>query len=167
MAPQLTPAERGRIVGMLESGRSVKAIAREMGVCPKTVRKWRDRFNERNNVERKEGSGRPRSTTPETNEIIYEESQGLDGDTFYTARQLANRLGLNISPRTVVRILKEMGIHSRRAAKKEYISMYHRFVRLQYATRLGDLPALSYARVIFSDEKVSLPTMCTCLFTFR
>jgi len=46
---RLTPCGRERIVRQIESGQTPKAVGLAAGVCPRTVRKWVDRY-------RREGS---------------------------------------------------------------------------------------------------------------
>src|SRR5262245_7442720 len=41
---RLTPRGRERIVRQVESGQAPKAVAETAGVCPRTVRKWVDRY---------------------------------------------------------------------------------------------------------------------------
>jgi len=40
----LTPLGRERMVNMVGSGQTPKAVSEDVGVCPRTVRKWIDRF---------------------------------------------------------------------------------------------------------------------------
>ena len=41
---RLTPFGRERIVRQVESGQTPGAVAEAAGVCPRTVRKWVDRY---------------------------------------------------------------------------------------------------------------------------
>ena len=41
---RLTPRGRERIVRQFESGQTLEAVAEAAGVCPRTVRKWVDRY---------------------------------------------------------------------------------------------------------------------------
>jgi transposase-like protein len=41
---RLTPRGRERIVRQVESGQTPEAVAQAAGVCPRTVRKWVDRY---------------------------------------------------------------------------------------------------------------------------
>jgi transposase-like protein len=42
---RLTPRGRERIVWQVESGQTLGAVAEAVGVCPRTVRKWVDRYH--------------------------------------------------------------------------------------------------------------------------
>lgn len=96
---------------------------------------------------------------------IFDASQRQVGDSFLTARRLTIRLGLDISHKTIINRLKEVRIHSRRAAKKEVITFVHRYIRNLFARRLQHLPAVTYHRIIFSDEKVRMPPACKLFIT--
>ena len=54
---RLTPRGRERIVRQFESGQTLEAVAEAAGVCPRTVRKWVDRY-------RREGLAGLRSLIP-------------------------------------------------------------------------------------------------------
>ena len=41
---RLTPRGRKRIVRQVESGQTLEAVAEAVGVCPRTARKWVDRY---------------------------------------------------------------------------------------------------------------------------
>ena len=44
---RLTPRGRERIVRQVESGQTPEAVAEAAGVCPRTVRKWLDRYRQK------------------------------------------------------------------------------------------------------------------------
>jgi len=56
-------ALRGRIIGLYQSGLSLRAVARQMGISPATVKKWVDRHENGDLMTDKPTSGRPRCTT--------------------------------------------------------------------------------------------------------
>ena len=65
-------AERGAIIALTHAGKSQTQIANAVGVARSTVKLWQDRFEDSEDVKRKVGSGRPRSTTPEQDQSILE-----------------------------------------------------------------------------------------------
>ena len=93
---------KGRVCGMLESGKSVAEIARELPVSRRTIQRWRGNLFP---LFDKPRSGRPRQTCSESNEKIV--SAALR-DPSLTSSELA--ADVNISRWTVQRRLKEAGL---------------------------------------------------------
>jgi hypothetical protein len=54
---------------------------------------------------------------------------------------------------TIFRRLKIEGLHSRVAAKKEFLTAAQKELRLEFATEYGDKDEEWWRSVIFSDEK--------------
>ena len=105
---RLTPLGRERIVMQVLSGQTPEAAAHAAGVCPRTVRKWVERFRNEGPEGLKDRSSRPhrlRSPTPET---VVAEVERLRRQRF-TGKQIAAELG--ISPATVSRVLRRLGLN--------------------------------------------------------
>jgi transposase-like protein len=56
---RLTPRSRERIVRQVASGQTPEAIVQAAGVCPRTVRKWVDRYRHEGLAELQDRSSRP------------------------------------------------------------------------------------------------------------
>ncbi len=56
---RLTPLGREHMVNMVLSGQTPKAVSEAVGVCPRTVKKWVDRFNAEGLVGLQDRSSRP------------------------------------------------------------------------------------------------------------
>ena len=56
---RLTPRGRERIVRQVESGQTPEAVAEAAGVCPRTVRKWVDRYRREGLAGLQDRSSRP------------------------------------------------------------------------------------------------------------
>jgi transposase InsO family protein len=104
---RLTPHGRERLAQMIVSGQTPKAASEAAGVCPRTARKWRDRFEQEGLAGLQDRSSRPhrlrRPTPPEV--IARIESlrrQRLPG------KEIAAQVG--VSPTTVSRVLKRLGL---------------------------------------------------------
>ena len=66
---RLTPLGRERIVRQVVSGQTPEAVAQAAGVCPRTVRKWVDRYCREGSAGLQDRSSRPhrlRRPTPQT-----------------------------------------------------------------------------------------------------
>jgi transposase InsO family protein len=105
---RLTPHGRELIVRQIESGQTPEAAARAAGVCPRTARKWWARFKVEGVEGLRDRSSRPHRLRQPTPAAIVEKVEVLRRQRF-TGKQIAAELGL--SPATVSRILKRLGLN--------------------------------------------------------
>ena len=105
---RLTPHGRERIVQQVMSGRPPKAVAEAAGVCPRTVRKWIDRYRREGVAGLCDRSSRPHRLRKPTPQAVVEQVEALRRQRS-TGRQIATALG--ISPATVSRILRRLGLN--------------------------------------------------------
>ncbi len=70
---RLTPRGRERIVLQVESGQTPEAVAQAVGVCPRTVRKWVDRYRREGLAGLHDRSSRPHRLRQPTPQAVVEE----------------------------------------------------------------------------------------------
>src|ERR1700687_4539610 len=70
---RLTPRGRERIVRQVESGQTPEGVAEAAGVCPRTVRKWVDRYGREGLAGLQDRSSRPHRLHPPTPPAVFEE----------------------------------------------------------------------------------------------
>jgi len=104
---RLTPHGRERIVRQVQSGQTPKAIGAAAGVCPRTVRKWVDRYRREGLAGLRDRSSRPHRLHRPTPQAVVDQVEALRR-TRRTGKQIAAEL--HISPATVSRILKRLGL---------------------------------------------------------
>jgi len=105
---RLTPHGRELIVRQIESGQTPEAVARAVGVCPRTARKWLARFRAEGREGLKDRSSRPHRLRKPTSAAIVEKVEALRRQRL-TGKQIAAEVG--VSPATVSRILKRLGLN--------------------------------------------------------
>jgi transposase InsO family protein len=105
---RLTPHGRERIVRQVMSGQTPKAVGEAAGVCPRTVRKWVERYRREGLVGLRDRSSRPHRLRKPTPQPVVEQVEALRRAR-RTGKQIAAELG--ISPATVSRILKRLGLN--------------------------------------------------------
>jgi transposase InsO family protein len=105
---RLTPRGRERIVQLVESGQPPKAVAEAAGVCPRTVRKWAERYRREGLPGLRDRSSRPHRLRKPTPQAVVERVEMLRRAR-HTGKQIAAEL--SISPATVSRILKRLGLN--------------------------------------------------------
>src|SRR6476661_5876886 len=105
---RLTPHGRERIVRQVESGQTPKAVGEAAGVCPRTVRKWVSRYRSEGLAGLRDRSSRPYRLHRPTPQAVVTEVGRLRRQR-YTGQQIAAQL--RISPATVSRILRRLGLN--------------------------------------------------------
>jgi transposase InsO family protein len=105
---RLTPLGRERIARQMESGQTPQVAARAAGVCPRTARKWLDRYRREGLVGLQDRSSRPHRLYRPTPQATVEQVERLRRQR-YTGKQIA--VELKLSPATVSRILKRLGLN--------------------------------------------------------
>jgi transposase InsO family protein len=96
------------LVRQIVGGQATVAAARTAGVCPRTARKWLARFKAEGIAGLQDRSSRPHRLRTPTPAAIVDRVGALRRQRF-TGKQIAAELG--ISPATVSRILKRLGLN--------------------------------------------------------
>lgn len=105
---RLTPRGREWIVRQAASGQTPQAVAGAVGVCPRTVRKWVERYHAEGVAGLQDRSSRPRRFRRPTPQAIVERIEVLRRQRL-TGRAIAVEVG--VSPATVSRVLKRLGLN--------------------------------------------------------
>ncbi len=105
---RLTPHSRADVVRRIEAGQPMAAVAAAFGVSVRTVRKWVERFRREGPEGLKDRSSRPHRLHKPTPETVVTEVERLRRQR-WTGKQIAAELG--ISPATVSRILRRLGLN--------------------------------------------------------
>ncbi len=105
---RLTPHGRGRMVQLVASGQRPKVVATTVGVCPRTVRKWVDRYRREGQAGLLDRSSRPHRLHRPTPETIVAQVEVLRRQR-WTGQQIAREV--KVSPATVSRILQRLGLN--------------------------------------------------------
>ena len=121
---RLTPRGRELLVRQIVSGHTPEVAARAAGVCPRTARKWVGRFLAEGVEGLQDRSSRPHRLYRPTPPEIVEQVEVLRRQR-WTGKQIAAELG--ISPATVSRILKRLGLN--RIAAIEPVEPIRRYER--------------------------------------
>lgn len=120
---RLTLRGRERIVRQVESGQTPQAVAEAAGVCPRTVRKWLDRYRREGLVGLQDRSSRPHRLRRPTPAAVIETIERLRRQR-WTGKQIAAETG--VSPATVSRVLRHLGLNRLSALEPEPVRRYER-----------------------------------------
>ncbi|MCO5961103.1 IS481 family transposase [Sinorhizobium meliloti] len=120
---RLTPHGRERIVRQVEGGQTPQAVAEAAGVCPRTVRKWVERYQREGLAGLQDRSSRPHRLRRPTPETVVAEIERLRRQR-WTGKQIAAETG--VSPATVSRVLHRLGLNKLSALEPEPVRRYER-----------------------------------------
>jgi transposase InsO family protein len=121
---RLTPLGRERLVRLVASGHTPKAAGEAVGVCPRTVRKWVERFQTEGLAGLRDRCSRPHRLYRATSPAIVERIEVLRRRR-WTGQRIAAEVG--VSPTTVSRILKRLGLNKLKALEPaEPVRRYER-----------------------------------------
>jgi len=109
---RLTPHGRAWIVRQVASGQTPEAVAITAGVCPRTVRKWVERYRLEGPDGLQDRSSRPHRLHKPTPATVVAQVEALRRQR-WTGQQIATETG--VSPATVSRILKRLGLNKLKA----------------------------------------------------
>lgn len=121
----LTPVGREVMVRrVIESGQTPEAISESVGVCPRTVRKWVDRFRAEGVAGLQDRSSRPHRLRKPTPAETVARIEALRRQR-WTGEQIARETG--VSKATVFRVLRRLGLNRLKALEPaEPIRRYER-----------------------------------------
>ncbi|MGH8336774.1 MAG: IS481 family transposase [Gammaproteobacteria bacterium] len=103
-----TPRGREWIVSQAASGQTPQAVAKAIGVCPRTVRKWQKRYAIEGVAGLADRSSRPKRLYRPTPQPIVERIEALRRQRL-TGQAIAAEVG--VSPATVSRVLRRLGLN--------------------------------------------------------
>jgi transposase InsO family protein len=109
---KLTPQGRERIVRLVQSGQTPEAAAYAAGVCPRTARKWIDRYRREGVAGLRDRSSRPHRLRNPTPQIVIDRIEVLRRQRM-TGKQIAGEVG--VSAATVSRVLQRLGLSKLKA----------------------------------------------------
>jgi transposase len=104
---RLTPHGRERLAKMVLSGQTPPAASEAAGVCPRTGRKWVDRFRQEGLAGLQDRSSRPHRLRQPTPQPVIDRIESLRHRRM-PGKEIAAAVG--VSPATVSRVLKRLGL---------------------------------------------------------
>ena len=108
----------------MESGQTPEAVSETAGVCPRTVRKWVERYRREGLAGLQDRSSRPHRLRRPTPQTVIEEIERLRRQR-WTGKQIAAQVG--VSPATVSRVLRRLGLNKLNALEPaEPVRRYER-----------------------------------------
>lgn len=136
---------KGKVSALQEHGMSDRQISSSVGVPRSTIYKWkRSNFS----LHRKPGSGRPRKTSPQSDDSIVSLARS---DPNMSSSEIRQGSEASVSARTVQRRLREADFRSLKKPSAVELTDSHKRARLQWAMRHCHWRS-QWDRVVWSDE---------------
>jgi transposase-like protein len=157
--PQLSEAKRLHVVTEFKRLGSASAVARQLGVAPRTVRRWRTRFEQHGTMRNLKPPGRPRLLGAAARAVAFKKLLEQGAPTTSGVAAALHGAGLTtklVSRSTVARAAKEhakeMGtpIHCMRGLPKKALTQATMDARVNWARAHQKT---NWARVMFTDRK--------------
>lgn len=146
--PVLTLEEKGIIIGHLEAGISITAVAKKFKRRWHTIKDVKEKYTATGSLKRKTGGGRKKVTNEEQATAII---AAHEANPFKTAVETAKER--QVSRWTVGRVLKSAGIRARIPAKKQRLTDNHKEARLAWCHRHLQWTVVDdWSSVLFTDE---------------
>jgi transposase len=119
---ELTPFQRGQIIGKAECGLSKHQISRDLQIPRSTIQTILLKNYLQSNGKSFPRSGRPKSYTERDSRHIL---NIIKADPFVTYSTIRERTGLEVSRRTFLRIIRESGYGHWKAQKRPKLEKEH------------------------------------------
>ena len=150
--PQLSDFDKGRCVGYLEAGKSIRWTAHQLNVSKSTIERWWSRYRREGHVRRKEGSGRPRLTTAsQDRKLVLKVKRNRFAPVSRLYREWARSCSVSISERTATRRAVRAGLLARRPALRIPLSPMHKRRRKQWCEGHRSWNS-EWNRILWTDE---------------
>jgi len=150
---KLTSEEKGEIKYGVKRGDSVTKIAATVGVSRVSVYKWKWRYERSLNLERIEGSGRPRVTSARQDRAFAFASERDPRLTAVELQKQTKESALRVpSVWTIRRRLVVAGLPGRRPAVKPALTRQQKAARVKWAKKHLPLTEDDWEHVLWSDE---------------
>src|SRR5581483_79234 len=145
---QLTDEDKGKILAYIEN-MSAEQVAEKMGRAPSTIRRFIAKYERTGKIENLPRSGRKPLLSGEEKKVLIQE---VIKNRRKPLKDILNSLKFTCSLTTAARVLHNVGIHSRVAVKKPFISEANRIARKNWCEKHKNKSIYYWWHVIFSDE---------------
>jgi hypothetical protein len=146
----LNTFQKARIIQASMDGKSQNELVKLFDASKGQVSRLLSKYNKTGNVNRQEGSGRPRKTNAREDRMIM---RLLNKNRFISASDIKSELSLNVSDDTIERRILESGeFKSYWAAKKPFLSKAQMKRRLQWSLEHRGWTIEQWRRILWTDK---------------
>lgn len=146
---ELTPYQRGLIIGAASSGQKTVDIAKASKRTASSIFYTLSKVDERIDGESKPRSGRPKIYSARVERAVIRHCRLYAKDTYNKVRKA---IGSKISDRSILRILEKCGIGHWKAAKRPALTQEHADARLLWCKCRAHWDYERWSKYMWSDE---------------
>ena len=151
--PRLSKVDRGRAIGMLESGLNQTDVARRLGVHRTTIARLWVRFNTTGSIDDRPRPGQRRATTPGQDRYIRRiHTRERFQFATITARTCTLPGRRRVSAQTIRNRLRSVRLRARRPSSGPTLTANHRQMRFNWARDHVRWRRFQWNSVLFTDE---------------
>ncbi|KAI4455483.1 transposable element-related [Holotrichia oblita] len=148
---KLSECDKVLILSKLEEGWSIRYVAGMFNINKATVLNVKKKWEENRSVKRKEGSGRPRISNQQQDEVLLDY---LRENPFRTARDAVYHTNFPGSWSTACRRINNSELKNYTSAKKELLAVENKQSRMLFSLNYIYRGQNFWESVVFSDEKI-------------
>lgn len=141
--------KKNRLIGAILGGKSVAEASAMFGIPAPTAYTIRRKYLETGSTSNKSKSGRPSKVNDRGKRAIL---RTAIKSRRMPLNEVANVLGLDISPSTMRNVLGEAGYHWRVAKKVPYLTKAHKMAKKYWAKKYRGWGMKQWGKVSFTDE---------------
>ena len=153
---KLSMLEKSRAIALLDQGMSVIRVAADLKVSRQAIYRVREAaatLPPGTTPPRKPGSGAPRKTSSRTDTLLKREVMLNPSISAASLKKTHPDILQNLTIRTIRhRLQKDLGLPTRRAAKKPLLTTAMKKKRLEFCQKYKDWTSEDWKKVMFSDE---------------
>lgn len=150
---QLSTEDRGRALGLIEAGFSLRDVARRLRVSPSVICRLRERYQTTGTTANRPRSGRPRCTDRADDRfLVLSALRDRQATNPVLQRRLRQATHRRVSVDTIRRRLAAAGLRQRRPARRIPLSDAHRRARVAWCRTHLAWNRRRWAQVLFTDE---------------
>jgi transposase len=150
---ELKEIDRKEVEVLAKEGKSVRDIAKQLGIAKSTVQDTLMRLKRHGTLKSLPRSGRKRKTTSRIDRKILTLAENSGRPN---AKEIANQLRelklVDVCPRTVQNRLHEHDLYGRALVKKPLLTNKHIAQRIAFAKKYQNWTVDDWKRVLWSDE---------------
>ena len=143
---------RYQAIGMLQSGKTQKEIAKRFGKGMRTIRRWWSRYLQGHRFENHSGAGRPRKMDMAIKMVLVKCLRKRHQSARILSKRL-NAMGYRVCKSTVHNYLrKDIGVRAFKSPQKPLLIEKQKMNRLAFCQRVKRWTINDWKNVLWSDE---------------